>query len=641
MTKKLTEEEKQRRKPTTRACVFCHSKHLQCDSIRPCTNCTKRGHQETCTDIVRRKNKYLAVEGEKPKKVTKPKTKKPKVDFVDPVSNTTTPSVVNSPQTNEGLPMAAIIGGAMGKFSYVGVSPSQISDLPAGNTNMNADPMFSTSPMVDSSAIGNTGPLVDATMNVDENHSTNGHTRLAPNGPDTSPRLSFLARSMKPTLLGLPSSMKNSPQASPGQMFAHLNPALTASTPHSDSQYSNLPFDSIFTNQEYAQLTDLILKTRPSSPSSSETDVLQPYVSNIDNTTFPPKPRKAMFELGGSPVSLSNRRTFISLADIETILPDDQEEEEDPSVRLLHSLAPPHEEGMRKNKLSINISGSTVSTAYHENKPLLLPWKLESKYVPPDVYRQIVKTPQDLYRLQTSPFEYPASYHALTSYLKRRFLNEYYARGEIELGKQKLIMIIRNIATYRPTFISTYKNLILDDFIYQEMSLQRSLLDYESFSRLLGLPTLYWRRTGELCGMSLEFSSLTGWFMRNLYKNEDGTSSRTRRFIFEMMDDDSIVNYFELFKGVAVGNLSTQIKTQCCILKAPGFQIGGANNKYNQSNLRLNEEDHESRKIMCQSVWTIKRDLFDLPMLMVGVFLPILPGSKNEIKKSTSWLRFK
>ena len=54
MTKKLTAEEKQNRKPINTACVFCHKKHLQCDVGRPCTNCVKRGLGDTCQDKERK-----------------------------------------------------------------------------------------------------------------------------------------------------------------------------------------------------------------------------------------------------------------------------------------------------------------------------------------------------------------------------------------------------------------------------------------------------------------------------------------------------------------------------------------------------------------------------------------------------------
>ncbi|KAF6057989.1 Fungal Zn(2)-Cys(6) binuclear cluster domain family protein [Candida parapsilosis] len=59
MTKKLTPQEKQNRKPASRACTFCHQKHLQCSNERPCKNCVKRNIASECHDIVRKRVKYL------------------------------------------------------------------------------------------------------------------------------------------------------------------------------------------------------------------------------------------------------------------------------------------------------------------------------------------------------------------------------------------------------------------------------------------------------------------------------------------------------------------------------------------------------------------------------------------------------
>ena len=65
------------------------------------------------------------------------------------------------------------------------------------------------------------------------------------------------------------------------------------------------------------------------------------------------------------------------------------------------------------------------------------------------------------------------------------------------------------------------------------------------------------------------------------------------------MDDNSIVDYFNLF-NIAVGNLKSVIQT--------AIQM-----KTKSSNLI---------KFTC--VFTIKRDIFDIPMIVIGQFLPIV-----------------
>lgn len=69
MTKRLSDNEKVGRRPASRACVFCHSKHLQCNNERPCRNCVKRNIAHQCTDKQRKRAKYLKPSGHAPGKV--------------------------------------------------------------------------------------------------------------------------------------------------------------------------------------------------------------------------------------------------------------------------------------------------------------------------------------------------------------------------------------------------------------------------------------------------------------------------------------------------------------------------------------------------------------------------------------------
>ncbi|KAG8204599.1 GSM1, partial [Candida africana] len=124
------------------------------------------------------------------------------------------------------------------------------------------------------------------------------------------------------------------------------------------------------------------------------------------------------------------------------------------------------------------------------------------------------------------------------------------------------------------------------------MTLQRSLLDYKKLAELNSSPTIMWRRTGEIISITEDMALLLEHLLFDLLKE--------RRFIFELMDDNSIVDYFNLFANIAVGNLKSVIQT--------AIQM-----KTKSSNLI---------KFTC--VFTIKRDIFDIPMIVIGQFLPIV-----------------
>lgn len=227
----------------------------------------------------------------------------------------------------------------------------------------------------------------------------------------------------------------------------------------------------------------------------------------------------------------------------------------------------------------------------------------EKQYVLPLVSHTIYQTVQDIYANKIISFDYPLLYHLLTHFLKRRFaLSSDVPPDKISEKRDNLLVILKCIASYRPTFISAHKSLFKPfDFQFLEMSFQRCLLDYENLSKLNALPTIIWRRTGEIVSLTNDMASLL---------NIDVSEVLSKRtFIMELMyDDESIVDYFRLFKLVAVGNLHLTIVTRCKLIKL----------------------DLELGYIEFCSVWTVKRDLFDLPMVIVGQFLPVLATADSR-----------
>lgn len=324
-----------------------------------------------------------------------------------------------------------------------------------------------------------------------------------------------------------------------------LRPELAHSTPSTSTTNFNLNF----LNQEYMMLGDLILK--PLLP----TDVLMtdPMVA-------------AVFDSEES-------RPFIALGD--------------PEVPALPSQPGP--------------------------VPLLpsQPGKPEEKYISPLVSHHIYQTVQDIYANKIVLFDYPQLYHSLTHFLKQRFsISGKNLLPEEAAGKKKnLLIILKLIASYRPTFISAHKSLFKPfDFHFLEMSFQRCLLDYENLLRLNASPTIIWRRTGEIVSISNDLVNLLG------LSSSEVLSKRT--FIMELMfDDDSIVEYFRLFKSVAVGNLRLTIVTRCKLIRRTLEPL-----LFAKTNTRFGDYDY----IDFCSAWTVKRDLFDIPMMVVGQFLPML-----------------
>lgn len=314
-------------------------------------------------------------------------------------------------------------------------------------------------------------------------------------------------------------------------------------------------FNSNFLNQEYMMLGDLISK--PTSPASFDLAAAPPplapdFLSELDTD--------------------NGTRPFISLVDAK----DD--------------------------------------TAHSQELNFKMPLPDQPQYVSPLVSHHIYQTVQDIYDNKVINFDYPLSYHSLTHFLKSRFSFTTADLTPEEKTKKRnnLLIILKLIASYRPTFISAHKSLFQPfDFQFLEMSFQRCLLDYENLAQLNASPTITWRRTGEIVSMSNDLVNILGLSISDILSK--------RTFIMELMyDDESIVEYFRLFKSVAVGNLHLTINTRCKLIKGPT----GATRNIASTNTQLH--DYDFIEFCC--VWTVKRDLFDLPMVIVGQFLPVLPS---------------
>ncbi|KAJ9067287.1 Transcriptional regulator of nonfermentable carbon utilization [Entomophthora muscae] len=160
------------------------------------------------------------------------------------------------------------------------------------------------------------------------------------------------------------------------------------------------------------------------------------------------------------------------------------------------------------------------------------------------------------------------------------------------MSKENVLRICRAISQFRPSFIALFMNLTEEDLIFIEKCFQRTLLEFEKLISLSGTPTVVWRKTGEIVLVGKEFSILTSWPPNALL----GKTT----FIYELMDDISAVEYWEKFAIHAFDNSEMSVMSTC--------NIYGANRQL----------------VPCAFCFTIKRDIFDTPLLIVGNFLPIL-----------------
>ncbi|KAG2201031.1 hypothetical protein INT47_006575 [Mucor saturninus] len=183
-------------------------------------------------------------------------------------------------------------------------------------------------------------------------------------------------------------------------------------------------------------------------------------------------------------------------------------------------------------------------------------------------------TPEAVYNSVKKPFNYAEGFHYLIQYVTDR------------MARQDLMRISKALSLFRPSFLSLIMNLTEEDLVFMERCIQRTLLEYEKLISFSGTPTVVWRRTGEVCLVGKEFSLLTQW-TRDMLLNK-------KTYIYELMENQSAVEYWEKFSTHAFDN-TDKACSYSCILRTP-----------------------QQKPVPCTFCFTIKRDIFDLPSVIVG-----------------------
>ncbi|KAJ8659961.1 hypothetical protein O0I10_004187 [Lichtheimia ornata] len=154
--------------------------------------------------------------------------------------------------------------------------------------------------------------------------------------------------------------------------------------------------------------------------------------------------------------------------------------------------------------------------------------------------------------------------------------------------------ILNVMGTFRPAFRSVAQSLTDIDLILVEEAFERLLLDYDRVFSSMGIPACLWRRTGEIYKGNKEFASLVNVPIENLREG--------RLCIYELMAEESAVNYWEKYGNIAFDPGQKAVLTSC-LLKNP-------------------DPDNTS-VISCCFSFTIRRDKYNIPTVIVGNFLPV------------------
>ncbi|PKY06052.1 hypothetical protein P168DRAFT_296325 [Aspergillus campestris IBT 28561] len=636
-----------RRKKARRACFACQRAHLTCGDERPCQRCIKRGLQDACHDGVRKKAKYLH---DAPDGALMPGIRG---NFYNNHSNNNHPLRNNLPLSRNSANAVNATAPPNSAANFY-PTPQSTSHNVYQENSLNQNPFPSQSPV---------SPTFSMKANPTARHNSISSASQPPPNPGVS---------------GAPGQNQN-PFA--GALFDPSDPALF------NFDLSSMNFENRYGALEFSMLGHMATGAGD-SPSDSATQrgsmgrsgSAQFSANPVTGAPFGESPGTQQPFMFGDPLlnEWPGGQPPGPLG-VGGVYPPGQG-----SVIPGHLSKPdaPHAFAIESGSANFNSPGATTTTTSpqvptsgfedplfhpaiahkanglgnpHGQRPSIAAPNLKPPTLPGGPRRR-QQNPSAIYESVKEPYAYTNRFHNLTAFIQRRFT------------PQKTLQIAKALASIRPSFIATTKTLNRDDLIFMEKCFQRTLWEYEDFINACGTPTIVCRRTGEVAAVGKEFSILTGWKKDVLLGKEpnlnvntggsgsassSGASSRsfTPRgapgdtnapgrpqpvFLAELLDDDSVVDFYEDFARLAFGDSRGSVMTTCKLLKyktKEDMEVQSDDHQRWNSHLRkggiaseagMNQLGFKDGKVECAYCWTVKRDVFDIPMLIVMNFLPCI-----------------
>lgn len=174
------------------------------------------------------------------------------------------------------------------------------------------------------------------------------------------------------------------------------------------------------------------------------------------------------------------------------------------------------------------------------------------------------------------PYDYRKGYDRLHDFLS--------FSGTTIKNKQRIYKVLNEIRVKYTDIINNLKSV---ELVLVEESFEVMLLSLERVFSTIATPSCCWRRTGEIYRGNQEFATLAGCDIEDL---RDGKLT-----IYELLDEESYCKYFELFGKSSLNVNQKSVLTHC--------------------NLK-------NRNVNCCFSFTIKRDEYNMPMCIIGNFLP-------------------
>ena len=322
------------------------------------------------------------------------------------------------------------------------------------------------------------------------------------------------------------------------------------------------------------------------------------------------------------------------------------------------SLASPSTEATSSPQPGVNLSGSPKPGTFGGLPAISTAPKVKSKHfrLGQSIMNKSQRDSAKIYESVKEPYPYTTGFHNMISVLRNR------------LPLNKLLKIAMALGEIRPSFIACTKDLTREDLVFMEKCFQRTLVEFDDFLQHCAAPTVVCRRSGEIVAVNKEFTALTGWTKdvllgkepnRNVYiplssgtTSQDGdarsgtTTPHSKKpvlettpdrpqpvFLAELMDDDTLVEFYRDFSSLAFEDSRGKVQRSGGLMKyrtqealdAKALAVSQNDHRPGILSNRVTRIDgdlgvsqiEKDGKVHCTYCWTIKRDVFDIPMMII------------------------
>jgi hypothetical protein len=141
----------------------------------------------------------------------------------------------------------------------------------------------------------------------------------------------------------------------------------------------------------------------------------------------------------------------------------------------------------------------------------------------------------------------------------------------------------------------------------------------------VSVPCCIWRRTGEIVRTNGSFCQLVGLSLGILNNSQLHGTDSPLIYIYDLLEEESHVHYWEKYAAIAFDSNQKAVLT-CALLKTflkPLLPTPLTLLSIHTSTTHIDTQLPSGPSVYCGFSFTLKRDPYGIPCMIVGHFIPI------------------